>query len=447
MTSIANSLKKENEWIVVNLNSTVNLLNDFAKRLNDECETIPNFFSKGFSVTIAGVGIGINGIESLRDDTFGGGAMKIRFRTVITACVIVILTAVVLPGCGSKKAEHDETYGIVEKIPVEESATSQGGEVSAEVEEPIDLNGLWIQEDAEATYMTATIVEGKIGVFFILENDDTPWTYWVGTYEEPTTADEPYSWTSENTYGGNGLMASSADSKVFTYKDGKLTYEVSIQGQTGEVSLVRGDWDTSNIPASAFGSVNANTEEVLSLEIRDSGWLLKGGKWLYYYVRLYNPNDDIVVDLPSFRITARDAAGVLLGTQDQVLSVIYPQQEFVYGFQAFGVDEMPSTVDFQVLEPEAYNLKRTSAVEPYKQLEVVNTGVRSDKLVGEVVNHNDYSIDMAAVVAICRDASGNISEIQGTFVEQLAPGMSTPFELHIDSNAEITNYEIYANQW
>ena len=70
MTSIANSLKKENEWIVVNLNSTVNLLNDFAKRLNDECETIPNFFSKGFSVTIAGVGIGINGIESLRDDTF-----------------------------------------------------------------------------------------------------------------------------------------------------------------------------------------------------------------------------------------------------------------------------------------------------------------------------------------------------------------------------------------
>ena len=68
MTSIANELNKSKDWIVVNLNSTVNLLNDFAKRLNDECETIPNFFSKGFNVSFAGIGIGVNGNESLRDE-------------------------------------------------------------------------------------------------------------------------------------------------------------------------------------------------------------------------------------------------------------------------------------------------------------------------------------------------------------------------------------------
>ena len=68
MTSIANTLKKDKDWIVVNLNSTVDLLNDFAKRLNDECETIPNFFSKGFSISFAGLGLGINGNESLRDE-------------------------------------------------------------------------------------------------------------------------------------------------------------------------------------------------------------------------------------------------------------------------------------------------------------------------------------------------------------------------------------------
>jgi hypothetical protein len=68
MTSIANTLKNDKEWIVVNLNSTVDLLNDFAKRLNDECETIPNFFSKGFNISFGGIGLGVNGNDSLRDD-------------------------------------------------------------------------------------------------------------------------------------------------------------------------------------------------------------------------------------------------------------------------------------------------------------------------------------------------------------------------------------------
>ena len=68
MTSIANTFKNSKDWIVVNLNSTMNLLNDFAKRLNDECETIPNFFSKGFSVSFAGVGLGTNGNDNLRDE-------------------------------------------------------------------------------------------------------------------------------------------------------------------------------------------------------------------------------------------------------------------------------------------------------------------------------------------------------------------------------------------
>lgn len=68
MTSIANSFKESKDWIVVNLNSTVNLLSDLAKRLNDECETIPNFFSKGFNISFAGVGIGVNGNDTLRDD-------------------------------------------------------------------------------------------------------------------------------------------------------------------------------------------------------------------------------------------------------------------------------------------------------------------------------------------------------------------------------------------
>lgn len=35
--------------------------------------------------------------------------------------------------------------------------------------------------------MTATIRDdGKIGTFFVIDGDDTPWTYWVSQYEKET---------------------------------------------------------------------------------------------------------------------------------------------------------------------------------------------------------------------------------------------------------------------
>ena len=68
MTAIANSFKESKDWIVVNLNSTLNLMDDFAKRLNDACETLPNFFSKGFNISFTGIGLGVNGNDNLRDE-------------------------------------------------------------------------------------------------------------------------------------------------------------------------------------------------------------------------------------------------------------------------------------------------------------------------------------------------------------------------------------------
>ena len=144
----------------------------------------------------------------------------------------------------TKKAE---STSVPEQTTVEPKTTQKAVE-------PVNLVGLWVQENGDKnTYMAATIREdGKIGVFFILEGDDTPWTYWVGTYEVPTDGKEEFSWVSKSTYDGNGLMASSDDTKEFTYKDGKITYPITIQGKSGYLSLVPGEWNTSNIPESVF---------------------------------------------------------------------------------------------------------------------------------------------------------------------------------------------------
>lgn len=68
MTSIASELKEDSGWVVVNLNPSLDLLDNLAKRLHDECRTIPNLLGKGFNISVAGVGLGIDVDDQLRDN-------------------------------------------------------------------------------------------------------------------------------------------------------------------------------------------------------------------------------------------------------------------------------------------------------------------------------------------------------------------------------------------
>ena len=68
MTSITNELGKDKDWIVIDLNSTQDLINDCAMRLIDSCKKIPDFFNQGFNISIAGFGIGVNGNDTPQDN-------------------------------------------------------------------------------------------------------------------------------------------------------------------------------------------------------------------------------------------------------------------------------------------------------------------------------------------------------------------------------------------
>ena len=370
--------------------------------------------------------------------------------------LLAVLLGAALVGCGSSSgsaanASSQNTSAAETTSKAESIASSVKEESPAETEsvEPLDLTGQWIQENAEASnYMAATIREdGRIGVFFIMDNFDGPQIYWVGTYEAPQDNAEEYSWISENTFGGNALLSSSDETKEFTYKSGKITYPITIQGKKGTVSLIRGDWDVSKIPESAFTSVKASQVDYKDLEVKDSGWCLKNGQWLYYYVVLHNPNEEIAVNLPGFRITARDANGGLLGTTDQILSVIYPGQDFVFGSQAFEVGSMPDKVDFEILTVDDYKLKSVGGLQEYKPLEVVNANLSSDNILGEINNPNDYDLDQVTLVAICRNAAGELIGVENTYVSDVKANATTPFSGYAYIEGEVASIECYANQW
>lgn len=67
MTSIEKELAKEKDWIIIDLNSTQDLISDFAMRLVDSCKNLTDIFKKGFNFSVAGVGIGLNGEEQNRN--------------------------------------------------------------------------------------------------------------------------------------------------------------------------------------------------------------------------------------------------------------------------------------------------------------------------------------------------------------------------------------------
>lgn len=60
MTSVANELA-EDGWIKVDLNSTQDLLDDFAMRLSDACKTFFNIAEGSLDINVGGFGIGVSG--------------------------------------------------------------------------------------------------------------------------------------------------------------------------------------------------------------------------------------------------------------------------------------------------------------------------------------------------------------------------------------------------
>lgn len=216
-----------------------------------------------------------------------------------------------------------------------------------------------------------------------------------------------------------------------------------------EALNARVQWDAST--QTVYVSTN---ETFQSLQIVESGCSVSDYGYLTYAVKLRNPNVNTAVEFPTIRITARDSNNIILGTEDQVLSVIYPQQDFWYSGQAFHVEETPASVEFSVVPPSDYNIVKTSALEhpKFTPLTVENTAVRSqeyigDRIVGEVKNPNDYDIDMAVVSIVFRNKSGKVIGGTSTFVDKLPAHGSVPFDTALFSDLPGASYEVYANVW
>lgn len=104
-----------------------------------------------------------------------------------------------------------------------------------------DFSGTWKQVNSRSkdAYQEATISGDTIEIYWMSDNGETKSLYWAGTYVAPEGEVETYSWDSVNDHEKTklALLASSADTKTISYKDGQIYYEASAMGTADTIKL------------------------------------------------------------------------------------------------------------------------------------------------------------------------------------------------------------------
>ena len=234
--------------------------------------------------------------------------------------------------------------------------------------------------------------------------------------------------------------------EIITVRVGKVatvlnSYIISYEFLEKKQGSVDSDGETQEDNQSA-------SSELLPIEVKEYGCSMNN-EYVYCSVNLYNPNVDKAIELPRYRIVARNEAGELLGTEDQTLSIIYPQQNFVHAFLAFDVAEDPASVEIEVLEPEDYNVKDVSTLDnpEYIPLKIEGAKYSNDRILGEIQNDNDYNLDNVIVTVVFRDDNGKLIGGTSTFVDSVKAKSKTPFDMSIYEKFATSNFEVYANIW
>ena len=154
--------------------------------------------------------------------------MKKKLVTLMLAAIMAFSMAACGQSNSSQEMQADAT-----------TEEGSGGEKTEEVKEPTDLTGTWKSEENNGSWQEAVISNDRIEINWVSDNGDTKSIYWIGTYEAPTEAVDEYVWTSDRNKEetDNALLASTHDTKEFTYKSGVLSYEASALGTTTTVKM------------------------------------------------------------------------------------------------------------------------------------------------------------------------------------------------------------------
>lgn len=187
--------------------------------------------------------------------------------------------------------------------------------------------------------------------------------------------------------------------------------------------------------------------------ISDSGWYSSqtsfGDMYVYYGVKINNPNVSKTMSFPTLTITAKDENGTILSSENQVFFNIMPGDTISYG-GFISCSAAPQTVEFGVSCSDFENTTENS--DPYtsdfsfSNVSEVPGNYDRTKVTGEITNNFNDNVDMAAVTILYKN-NGAIVSGYTSFVDNLVTGQTIPFELEPYDVPEHTEIEISAQTW
>ena len=170
---------------------------------------------------------------------------------------------------------------------------------------------------------------------------------------------------------------------------------------------------------------------------------------------LRNASSDTEIDVPGVRVTATSADGDVLFSEEQYAMALLPGATSYCSVLGDTAGKAPASVDFELLEPGATNMRRTTAT---CDMDVTSVGASPDGFGGTtfsgsvVVDAKQFRqafsgyCDTVAATVVLRDESGNPIYAATDYVTP-SDGGSTPFSIGVYGAPSYASYDVHVQPW
>ncbi|WP_432519768.1 hypothetical protein [Kineococcus sp. SYSU DK006] len=154
------------------------------------------------------------------------------------------------------------------------------------------------------------------------------------------------------------------------------------------------------------------------------------GVFLHWAALLNNPNTSHYGAFPVITVTARDAGGQVLATQQQTLNALPPGADIAWA-GLLQAPEQPTAVEVTYAAVDWYPTKTTAAdYPPFTASGVQRSGdAYSRQVVGELINPYPAAVGSMAITALYRDGDGRLLTGATGYVDALPAAGTLPFSV------------------
>jgi hypothetical protein len=157
-------------------------------------------------------------------------------------------------------------------------------------------------------------------------------------------------------------------------------------------------------------------------------------------VLLKNPNQDLWIGYEDYTATAFDAAGTVVGTDKNVVSLAPGEERWMVIMQVT-VSTRPARFDFQLRRTKPFH---PATSYPPVKLSVVQSNLQAGQHTGLIKNDGSIDVSLVNVEIVYFDAQGGLLGTSSAFIQNLAAGQQQSFKASVYSKIQPTATKTYA---